>query len=95
MDRYRQDWLVKGCEPSDANAGKVKQRSDQCTDDEVIVPDNNQLHEIDEPEARSKAAKQHQESDGIPIISHQDHITGTRKCVKNIGSPRIYENIFT
>ena len=75
MDRYRQDWLLKGCEPSETNAGRVKQRSDQCTDDEVILPDNNHAHEIDEPEVRSKAAKQHQESDSIPIISRQDHVT--------------------
>lgn len=86
MDRYRQDWLLKGCEPSDTNVGKVKQRSDQCTDDEVVSPDSNHLHEIDEPEARSKAAKHHQESDSIPIISRQDHVTGTSRCAESIGN---------
>ncbi|XP_034236773.1 plexin domain-containing protein 2 [Thrips palmi] len=68
MDRYRQDWLLKGCEPTESNVGKVKQRSDQCTEDEIVPPVTH--HEIEEPVPRSKAAKQSQEAP--LIISHQD-----------------------
>ncbi|KAE8743552.1 hypothetical protein FOCC_FOCC010877 [Frankliniella occidentalis] len=71
MDRYRQDWLLKGCEPTDANAGKVKQRSDQCTDDEVIIPDTNHVHEIEEPIPHSKAAKQSQD---VRIDASQEQV---------------------
>lgn len=74
MDRYRQDWLLKGCEPTESNVGKVKQRSDQCTEDEVVIPDAPHMREIDEPVPRSKAAKQSQEAP--IIISHQDQATG-------------------
>lgn len=70
MDRYRQDWLLKGCEPTESNIGKVKQRSDQCTEDEVLIPDTNHMHEIDEPVPRREASKQSQEAP--IIISHQD-----------------------
>ncbi|KAK3927453.1 Plexin domain-containing protein 2 [Frankliniella fusca] len=72
MDRYRQDWLLKGCEPTDANAGKVKQRSDQCTDDEVIIPDTNHVHEIEEPIPQSKAAKHSQDA---RIDAHQEQVS--------------------
>lgn len=71
MDRYRQDWLLKGCEPTDANVDKVKQRSDQCSEDLAPVPDTNHVHEIDEPIPHSKAAKQSQDAH---IIISEDHV---------------------
>lgn len=88
MDRYRQDWLLKGCEPTDGL--KVKQRSDQCTEDEIIMPDTNHMHEIEEPIPHSSAAKQSQDHDTHIIISHQDHAAGTLITFEFLFPPCFY-----